>query len=152
MRRMITLIVALFLAVFTVAAQSGSATMTPADLEFFRHVFMSVTNLHEKPAILEQQEAAYVRQFGLNQAEAALFHATAQQFRASLLKLKASADPIVTGKNWNITEADRARMNQLAADRDRNIGAAFERLMKGLGPAAVERIQALKAGPPRQSR
>jgi len=131
----------------TLLAQGGAGALTQDDIEYFRHILLSVTNLSENPNDLARKEQAYVGQFGFSQAEAKIFHAVAEEFRAGLLQLKNAATPIVAGKDWKISDADRARMNELAVQRDQLVVRLATRLLNDVGPAAAQRMRLLKSRP-----
>jgi len=127
----------------------GQAPGTPvrSEIDYFRHVFMAIGNLEDPASDLQRREKAMVRQFGLNPVQAQALHAVAGEFRTGLAGIRTAATSVLVASRGTLTDADRGRLNELAADRGRLVERLAARLMKDLGPEAAERLRApLRSG------
>lgn len=115
---------------------------TRSELDHFRQMFMNIANLDDSAADLQRREQTIIAQFRLNDAQAKALHAVGQEVRGMLVQIRTAALSAWAARGGNLSDADRARLNQMAADRDQAVLTLAKRLLTEIGPEAAERMRA----------
>jgi len=113
-----------------------------SELKYFRNLLMGVANLEDSRADLDRREKTVVAQFRLNEAQAKALRAVADEFRRGLVEIRNSANSVKSARPGGLTDADRARLRDLATARDEMVLRLVDRLFREVGPEAAQRMRA----------
>lgn len=121
-------------------AQAPQPPASPADLDFFRYLLLTIGSPDYDPAAIQMYEDSLGSLFGLNQKEAAVIHAAGQSFRTTLLQIRQSTNAITRGKT-SLSTADQTALSNLVAQREQAVASLANQILTSVTPQTAAQLR-----------
>ncbi len=130
------------LSAFCCHAQTVQPAATPSELKYLRFLLMQMGSIDQHPGARTAYERNLVRQFGLNNQEAAVIRAAGQELQGLLQQLRPAARSVVPDATGNLSIADKATLAALTAQREQRVELLANRILNQVRPqtAALLRL------------
>jgi len=123
-------------------AQSAPVTLTPQELSVYAFVFKSIADPVTNSSDLTRRQAAVIREFGMNAAEAGVLGTIARQCYAASLDTQQRVNQITAGKAA-LSAGDLAELAQLDYAQKQRVSAWATALLQQLRPEVAARFKHL---------
>jgi hypothetical protein len=111
------------------------------EIKYLRFLLMKAGSIDHSADSVDRFERGIVKQFGLDNQEAAAIHAAGQEMKGVLNRLRQSAKAVTTGKPV-LAPSDFASLSKLAVERDAALDALANRILASVRPATAARLRA----------
>lgn len=135
-----TLFASVLLSAFSCYGQTVQPAATPDELKYLRFLLMQIGSIDNHPTSRTAFEGNLVRQFGLNNQEAALIRAAGQELQALLLQLRPAVRAIVPDST-GLSPAAKATLEALTAQREQKVELLANRILNQVRPQTAAKLR-----------
>lgn len=122
------------------AGQGSQAPASPDEMKYLRFVLMQLAAIDGHPNSRQAFEYNLVRQFALSDAEVGALRAAGQEPQVLLVQLRQSVRAIPQGRA-GLSQADKAALRALTAQRDQEVEALGNRLLNQVRPQTAAKLR-----------
>jgi hypothetical protein len=121
--------------------QTAQPPATSEELKYLRFLLMQMGSAGHHPNAKAAFENNLIRQFGLNNQEAAVIRAAGQELQVVLQQLRPAVRAIVPDSTGRLSAWDKATLAALTAQREQKVEALANRILSQVRPQTASRLR-----------